>query len=302
MKAKKGIFTICAVIAVYIFGFMALASAISVNADYIKLYPGNQGSIKVIVDNTGNNDIENVNLALQLSGIAQNGSVLSLPFSAIGSSQKTLDDLSSGDDESTSFTLQASTDITPGDYNIPYVLTYQVTGSNVTTTQAGTFGLRVSAKTDLDFAVQTSSVPIEGKQGQVILQIINKGLGDIKSVSVQIFPNGFDLVSSDKVFIGTIAADDSDTATYNVVYKSLSPTLSAQVSYKDFDNNDQIQTVNIPFSVYTQQQAKNLGLVTSSNTFTYLVVIIVLVLIWYFWRRARKKKKQRMKAEEASRR
>lgn len=291
METKKAFIPL--ILALTILSVMAFASAISVNADYIKIYPGDQGSVRITVDNTGSTDIEDVSLSLQFGGVAPNGTIISLPFSFVGSSEKSLDDLDTGDDDSTTFTLKASTDITPGDYNIPYILTYTEVGSNKTTTQTGTFGLRVSARTDLDFSVQTSSVPIQGKQGQVILEIINKGLGDIKSVSVQVFPNGYDLLSADKVFIGTIKGDDSDTATYDVVYKSLSPTLSAQISYKDFDNNDQTQTVTIPFKVYTEQQAKDLGLITTSNTFVYVIIIIVLLLVWYFWRRSRKKKKQR---------
>jgi len=96
-------------------------------------------------------------------------------------------------------------------------------GGNATLSQQGTFALRVSARTDIDFTVDTSKAPVQGEQGQVILQIINKGLGDIKSVSIEFFPNGFDLLSKSKIFIGTIAAEDSDTATYDVVYKSLNP-------------------------------------------------------------------------------
>ena len=281
---------------IYIFSIISFASALSVNADYIKLYPGEQGSVKIKVENNNNYDIEDVSIALVLSSI-QSGQVVSLPFSAIGSSEKTLDDLNDGDDDSATFTLKASTDIAPGDYNIPYVVRYKESGTNTTLTQEGTFGLRVSAKTDLDFSVETSDNAIVGQQGQVTLEIINKGLGAIKSVSVEFIPNGFNLLSTNKVFIGTIDAEDSDTASFDVIYKNVNPIFSAQVTYKDFDNQDQTQTISIPVKVYTEEQAKDLGLVSTSHTSLYVIVILLILIIFYFWRRARKKRKQRKMKE-----
>jgi hypothetical protein len=292
---------ITAVLAViYIFSSASTASALSVNAEYITIYPGDQGNVRITVNNNGNFDVEGISIALVLSNISPTGTVFSLPFSVIGSSEKTLDDLNQGNDDSATFTLKASTEITPGDYNIPYTVKYQESGTNITITQGGTFGLRVSAKTDLDFAVETSGTAIKGQKGQITLQIINKGLGEIKAISVQVSPNGFDLLSKDKIFIGTISADDSDTATYDVLYKSTSPIFSAQVSYKDFENQDQIEMVNIPVKVYTPEQAKSLGLVSKSNTFTYLLAVVIILIIWYFWRRIRKRRKQ--KKEETDRR
>ena len=56
-------------------------------------------------------------------------------------------------------------------------------------------------------------------------------------------PNGFELLSKDKIFVGTIDADDSDTATFDVIYKTTSPTLTARVEYKDFDNNNIVVSI-----------------------------------------------------------
>jgi lipoprotein signal peptidase len=76
-----------------------------------------------------------------------------------------------------------------------------------------------------------------------------------------------------------------------VIYTGQNPQLSAKISYKDFDNNDQTKTLSFPIKVYTQEQAKSLGLVSQSRTGTYIIGIIIIIIIWYFWRRVRKKKK-----------
>lgn len=301
MNKSGKIFFGILILTIYIFSAISFASALSVDAEYIKIYPGEQGNVKINVENNNNYDIEDVSVALVLSSISPTGEIISLPFSAVGSSEKTLDDLDDGDDDSASFALKASTGITPGDYNIPYVVKYKKAGENETLTQEGTFGLLVSAKTDVDFSVETSDTAIVGQQGQVTLEIINKGLGEIKSVSVQFYPNGFDLISSNKQFIGTIDAENSDTASFDVIYRSANPVFSAQVSYKDFENQEQTQTVSIPVKVYTKEQAKNLGLVSTSHTFRYILFVIIILIAWYFWRRARKKRKQRKMKETSGR-
>ena len=186
-----------------IFAFLTLAiflinlvSAVIVDAEYVTLYPGEEGSVTLNIENNENFDIEDVRISLDLSDVL---------FTSIGTSTKDTDDLDEDDDDSVRFTLRPSTDITPGDYDIPYAIKY--TNSNDDTknnTEQGSFGVRVSAKTDIDFSAETRDVAILGKEGQISLEIVNRGLGEIKSVSVELFPQGFELLSSNKIFIGII--------------------------------------------------------------------------------------------------
>lgn len=263
---------------------LSFASAVVVDADYITIYSGESGKISVEIENNENFDIESVSLALELSD---------LPFTSIGSSEKDADDIDEDDEDRVSFTLRASTDIVPGDYNIPYTITY-INAENKTESfeKTGSFGLRVSARTDLDFALEIRENAIMGDEGRISLEIINKGLGEIKSLSVQIFPSGFELLSKNKVFVGTVDADDTDLASFDVIYKTQNPILSVRVEYRDFDNQVQVQTVEIPFNVYTKERAIELGLIEKSKAKTYFGIVFVLVVVWFFYRRRKKKKKK----------
>jgi len=261
---------------------LTFVSAIVVDTNYVTIYPGESGKVTLNIENNGNFDIEDVSVALDLSD---------LPFTSVGSSEKDLDNLYEDDDDSASFTLRASTDITPGDYSIPYLIKYTNQDTSEIENKTGTFGLRVSAKTDLDFVAETVGNAISGKEGEISLEIINKGLGEIKSVSVQIFPQGFELLSKDKIFVGTIDADDYDTAAFDVIYRTANPTFSARIDYKDFDNNDQTETVTLPLKVYTQEQALSLGIIQNPS-YTIYIVIGVLVIAFFIYRRIRKKRKK----------
>jgi hypothetical protein len=270
-----------------IFLSLNFASALAVDANYITIYPGEQGKVTIKIDNNENFDIQDISVNLNLAN---------LPFSTMGSSEKSIDDINEDDDDDVTFTIKASTDIKPGDYDIPYTIKYTNSDTDENLKKEGSFGLRVSSKTDLDFDVQakgtTITSPIVGREGKITLEIINRGLGDIKSVSVEIVPQGFELLSSEKAFIGTINGDDTDSATFNVIYKSTNPTFVARVTYKDFDNNDQVEDITFPLKVYTEKEALDLGIIKKSKTGLYFTVIIILLIIWFIWRRIRKNRKK----------
>ena len=286
-----------AVLALYVFSMAHFASAILVDADYVTLYAGEEKSIKINVENNENFDMKDVSVALVLSMVnPTTGAITSLPFSVVGSLEEDLDDLDEDDDDSASFTLRAATDITPGDYNIPYIVKYTNKDTDDEDDKEGTFSLRVSAKTDIDFATEVKDNVI-GKQGRVSLEIINKGLGELKAVSVEVTPQGYELLSKNKVFIGTISAEDSDLATFDVLFNSQSAKLSAKVTYKDFDNNEQTETVNLPVQVYTQEQALQLGLIKKSNAFIYILIVAILIIAYIIYRIIKRRIKKRKREE-----
>jgi hypothetical protein len=282
---------------------MALTCALVVDADYITIYPGEQGKVVIEIENNENFDIEEVSIALELGGkkIFNDFGVVveeveALPFTIVGSSEKDVDDIREDKDESVSFTLKASIDIDPGDYNIPYTVKYvDEEDRDEILEKTGSFGLRVSAKTELDFTVESRDSPIVGKEGKVSLEIINKGLGDLKSMQVEVFPQGFELLSKSKIFIGTINAEDTDLATFDVLYKTTNPVFKAKITYKDFDNNEQVENVNLPFRVYTAEEALERGLITKSNTRLYIGVIILLIIIWFVYRKIKKNREKKRK-------
>ncbi|MFH1326787.1 MAG: hypothetical protein ABIH59_01515 [archaeon] len=273
---------------------LGFVSALVVDAEYITLFPGEEGKVRFEIENNENFDIEDISVQILLGTILPDGSPISLPFTIVGSSEKDIEDIRKDKDESVSFDLKASTEITPRDYNIPYLVKYfDEDDKDTVLEKTGTFGLRVSAKTELDFTVEVKGNAIVGEEGKVSLEIINKGLGNIKSVSVQIFPQGFELLSKDKIFVGTIDADDTDLASFDVIYKTKNPSLKAKIEYKDFDNEDHTETIELAFKVYTKEEALKLGIIKKSNTLTYVIIIIVLIVAWIIYRKIKKRKNKK---------
>jgi len=274
---------------------LSIVSSVVVDADYAVTYPGKQAKVTVEVTNNEDFDIEGISISLDIGKI---------PFTTIGSSERSIDDIREGRDDTVSFTLRTATEISPGDYEIPYTIRYKNAESDEGEIYEndGSFGIRVSTETDLIFSAETkgedTSNPIVENRGQISLEIINRGLGEIKSVIVEITPQGFELLSNNYVFVGSVDSDDTDLATFDVLFTQTNPVLKAKVTYKNFDNEDQENIISIPLKVYTKEEALKLGIIDKSNSSRYIMIILILLILWVIWRILEKRKKNKKKMGE----
>ena len=277
--------------ALLIFGILIsahLISSLPLNVDQQRLYPGEKTKISIDIENTLDDDIEDVSLVLYLSNTQ---------FTSISGSETDIDNIDSDDKESLDFDIKASQSIKPGDYNIPYTLTYTIDDNNLTKkTEKGAFGITVGAKTELTYTIETETNVI-GQKGKLSLKIVNKGLGDIRFVSVKLNPQGYNLLGSDTIYIGTVSSDDFETATYDVVFNSQSPKLIATITYRDFDNNKISEDVNLPIKVYTKDEALKLGIIKSNSSIYYLIVFFIIVIAYITYRIIRKRRRNNKRKE-----
>lgn len=288
MKAQKLILTI-ALSLVLLASFISLTSALtvkSVSAD--SLSPGGQGTIKVELENELNDPVEIVSFKLDFTN---------LPISPVGNSEDSIDEIDEGDDEEFTFLIKSANDIAPGDYKIPYFITYNF--KDKPEQKSGFIGITIKANAELSFSLETEK-PILGQQDKLTLKIINKGFADAKFVSVKIIPEGFNVLSDKEVYIGTIDSDDFETAAFDVIYQKLNPILTAIIEYKDFDNKNMEKTITLPITAYTQERAIELGLISKNNTQLYIFLVIALILIFILYRVIKRRMRQakRNKSEQ----
>ena len=252
------------------------ASAIIINSvDSDILRPGQQGTLSVYVKNDFDYDVEDVSLSLDLSNT---------PFSTIGSTEDSVDEITEGDKEQFIFTLTVNTNAKPGDYNIPYALTYK----NATSQKKGTFGVKIRANADLDYSASLDN-PVIGEKSKLSLKIVNKGIGEAKFVTVKIVPEGYTLLSEDSIYIGSINSDDFETASFDIIVTNSAPTLIAVVNYNDLDNRLYTSNVALPLTVYSKDKAYELGIKTKSKIGLYIGIIILIIIIFIVIRSIRKR-------------
>src|SRR3989344_6968505 len=85
----------------------------TVNVD--TLSPGSIGVINIKIENNLDYDAQQVSLILQFTG---------MPFIPVGSSEDSTSEITESREKTLTYTIKASNEIRPGDYEILYILTY----------------------------------------------------------------------------------------------------------------------------------------------------------------------------------
>ena len=262
---------------------LGLVSAVIVKSVFVDgLIPGGEGTIRMEIENNFEDDVTDVSLRLNL---------INTPFTPVGNSEFGVDELRNGEEEDFVFKIKAANDITPGDYQIPYIMEFKE--DEEIRKREGTIGVMVQGTTELSFSISTNT-PVIGKRGKIDLKIINKGFNDADFVSIKIFPAGFTLLSEDEIYVGTVDSDDFETATFDVIFNNERAKFVGVIEYRNFDNERIIENVEFPLIVYSEEKAIELGIVESNNLPIYLSSIVTLILVWILWRvwrRARRLKK-----------
>lgn len=261
-----------------LFSNMTLAVVIE-NVQSATIFPGESTPISIILRNNLDDEVDQVSISLLLD---------KTQFISIGSSENNIDKLKEDRTQKFEFQIKAPNDIKPGNYNIPYLISYKL--NDQLEQKQGTFGITVDAKTELSFSAETDN-NIVNEKGKVSLKIINNGLADLKFVSAKIVPIGFTLTSADEVYIGTINSNDFETAGFDVIFTNTNSRLSAIVNYRDFNNNQKTEIVNISLTVYSREQAIQLGLITKSYTWIYIIIVLVILILWFIWRKIKKRRR-----------
>lgn len=264
-----------------------IASAVVVTSvSTPKIGPGEQVKLEVGLENILSTEVEDVTLNLDFKD---------LPFIPVGKSSAGFDQLDSDDSARAEFIIRASSDINPGDYQIPYTITF--TQDGIEKTRKGSFGITVSAQPLLSYTISTET-PIIGQEGKITLKIVNSGFAEAKFLSVKAIPSGFTILSEDQVYIGTVDSDDFETATFDVVFTSNSPIFSAIIDYTDFDNRKVVKAIDLPVTVYSEEKAVELGIIQKNNWPIYIGIAILVIILWFVWRAIAKRR--RLKRSERS--
>lgn len=286
MKKQILLVASCLILAMVLLSSVSALIVNSVDAD--DFTPGKQGSVSITLDNNGNSDIENVVLSLDLAKV---------PFTTVGAADESIDEIRENRKEDFTFNLRAFQNAAPGDYQVPYTISFN--DSDLIRTQTGTFGLRITASPQLTYTVSTEN-PVVGQKGTITLKVVNKGLADAKFVSVKLSPTDFTLLSENDVYLGTISSDDFETATFDVVFTKENPILVGVVEYNDFEDNHQIKNVQIPVNVYSKEKALELGIIKRSNAMLYIIIIVVLVILFFVWRYIQKRRRVKRSMQKAN--
>lgn len=274
--------TICLVVAIQLSSALVIKSI-----DTPEISPGEDGDIIVKIENNLNNAIEEIYFSIDTR---------SSPFSLRSSSSEVfIDELDEGEDTNFAFKIRASPTATPGDYNIPYALSYK----GLSQPRTGIMSVRIKGSPELEIT-KFADKAVLGSEGKLTFKIVNKGLAEARYVSFKLVPIGISVLSENDVYIGDIRANDFETVSFNVKYESLSPVIVALVEYRDFNNEPKKLTFKDTLNVYTQEEALKLGIIKKNNTTLYIALLLAIIVILFIWRAIKKRIRRKRSLQQAS--
>lgn len=269
--------------AIVIFSLASISALTVSNVEIQKIYPGQSSDLRISIKNNLQDDVEDVSLNLNLDNTL---------FTSVGSSEDSMESIDEGEKETFNFEIKANSNAEIGDYNIPYSIKYSY--KNQTYTKTGSFGVSVSAKTELNYNLELEN-NVFGEKGKISLKIVNSGLGDIGFFNVKIISkSGVEILGQTEEYIGTIRSDDFETSSFNAFFNSLSGSVTFKVNYKDSENNDEEKIITLPVNIYSRETALQMGIIKKRSFFIYLAIpfLVVLWLVWRWWRKSKRKKQE----------
>lgn len=250
----------------------------SVSSDALE--QGKKGYVEVIVSNPSDSVLRDVTVQLDLA-------TDDLPIAPVESSTtKTVKTLKAGAESTFRFALMPYPDASAQVYRVPVEITYY-NSFNELVTKIETIGLIIGTQPDITIYTESEGFFAEAKKGTVMVDVVNKGLIDLKFLEVVLEDTeDYEVVSSKQVYIGSVDSDDFESAEFTILRKNdKNPfDIKFSVDYKDANNVDYMQDLNLPVKLYPADG--------NGNFPTTLVVILLVVAGYFIYKRMKRSKKK----------
>ncbi len=281
---------------------LLLPNAFALNVKYVEITPtivepGNRATINLKIENSREQDLENIIIKLDFSSP-------DLPISPAGSSTATIDKLREDDKEDVEFDIIVLPDAKSGIYKIPILIeyeqeeTYEINGTTVTSLvpkqEQDVISITINSQPTLKATIEEPDFII-GNKAKIKVKIINQGISDVQFLTLGLADsNFFDTISSNEVYIGNLDSDDYDIAEFEILLKNNIPKnlpITINLDYRDGLNNHKQESQNAHIKLYTEQEAINLGLIQKNNTSKIIGIIVLILVLFIIYRKIKKRKR-----------
>jgi hypothetical protein len=209
-------------------------------------------------------------------------------FSTIGTgAKKRIDFIAAEESETVDFQMSSDTSTAVKVYNVPVTLSYQ-DERNKQYTDTSKISLVVNAKPEISMSVDSTKFTSKTSPGTVSLKIVNKGIVNMKYVSVKLVetPDYEVLSSSNEAYVGNLDSDDFETVDFTIKPLVANPRLNVQMEFKDPYNMEYKESYDLPLRIITAADLGNGGV-----PWVWVIIGIAAIGGIIYWR-VRKKKKR----------
>lgn len=265
----------------------AILSVESVSIGKNMLEPGSSDNLNIKFLNMADSLLKDIQIKLILGG---------LPFVPLDSTdEKSVYKIEPKASYDLRFKLLANPDAKAGIYQVPMEIGYSdELGKKYF--KNSTIGIIVGAKPELNIILDESDIYEKEKAGEIIIKLVNKGTTDIKFANLKLMPGeDYKILSTDEFYLGSIDSDDFETADFGIFVgnaKKDSIGVPLILEYRDANNNEYRDNINLTLKLYSASDAKKFGLKEGNGIVgNAIILIIVGAGLFYYIRYRRKKKK-----------
>ncbi len=237
--------------------------------------PGEITTLKIKLKNEADSYLRDVNIKLNVSGS------IFLPINSTEDRKIYL--IGSKEEKIADFDLLVSPNAECGPYKIlTYISYYDSAGVYYTKTNYVT--LIVTAEPEITVNIDESGILTAGQTGIVSLNIINKGLMDLKFLTISLKPDGYEILSPPDVYVGALDSDDYDTIDFRIHTPENGKELPLKIElvYKDANNKMYSDEHIVNLRLYTQEELTNYNLVPDTTGTTNTIIFIILLFVGYW--------------------
>lgn len=266
----------------------ALIDLRSITLDPEMISPGETAELTILLKNNADSILRDVVLKLNLSET-------SLPFAPYqSSSQRSMAQLPAGYQNTLYFKLIAKPDASPGLYKVPLYLTYtDQKGKSFTITDVIAVPLGDTPK--VKPYIKKSSILQPDQEGKVTIEVANAGTTDVKYVELYLLPSEDYtlLATSDYIYIGDIAADDteSEELQFYVPKNTLNVSIPVKLKYVDAHNRPFQQDFDLLLHLYSPRDLRRFGLLETSYWYIYFILLLLIIGGYIYYKRYYQKKR-----------
>ncbi len=253
--------------------------------------PGSRAKLVITLKNYATSLLKDIKVVLDLGKSGDEAT----PFSPLGSTnEKVISYIEPQSTKQIEFELLVDPDAASKSYKIPISIRYSDAISK-NYSKSNIITVIVGDEPDVSVGIDSTTIYSAGTAGEITVKIVNKGLPDMKFVNVKLANSEkYRIISPAEIYIGNIDSDDYETADFKLYVEKTSEKkllLPLTVEYKDANNKDYKNTVNLELPLYSSSEAKQLGLVKGNGKLTW-VLLIVLAVAGFFGYRMWKKRKR----------
>jgi hypothetical protein len=251
----------------------------SVSSDPAAIRPGQKATLTVVVESASPNYLRDFKIGL---GVGSD----TLPFAVVGgTNEKLVSEIAPRQTTAFSFDLMAYPSAASGVYKLPIYIAYSdKLGRAYSINQSS--GLVVGSEPDIEVSAESSEVTRPGATGRVVFRVMNRGLVNVKTLRIDLLPSkDYVILSSASQFIGSINADDFETAEFRIhaSENATSPLgLNTRLRFSDTSNAEFSTAAPASLPLFSQVEAIQYGLEKiPDNTLLYAVLAIVALYLLY---------------------